>query len=151
MILIIFLNFACTFYLLVRANTSIYIYSCSIRLAHLNHRRSWHGITTPFFYFLITYLFSIKFLYFFIISSLFSYFILFVSIFIQYYVNSNLYVSTLYTNYPLCGGNQYTVPDLPLCLGVLEHRAPLARGPIFLLKKIVYDGCLLMWCNFIIF
>ena len=22
----------------------------------------------------------------------------------------------------------YTVPDLPLCLGVIKHRAPLARG-----------------------
>jgi hypothetical protein len=35
----------------------------------------------------------------------------------------------------------YSVPDLPLCLGVLKHRAPLARGVgggtlgIFLPKK----------------
>jgi len=49
----------------------------------------------PFFYFLFTYLFSIKFLYFFIISSLFPYFNTFVSIFIQSYVNNNLHVSTL--------------------------------------------------------
>jgi len=35
------------------------------------------------------------------------------------------------------------VPDLPLCLGVLKHRAPLARGPIFL-PKLFYDGFLLM-------
>jgi hypothetical protein len=35
----------------------------------------------------------------------------------------------------------WTVPDLPLCLGVLDHRAPLARGPFFLLpaKKFAYD------------
>jgi hypothetical protein len=53
----------------------------------LVHRRSWHGLTTPFFsYFL--------FLYFFIISSLFPYFNLFVSIFIQSYVNIKLHVST---------------------------------------------------------
>ena len=50
----------------------------------------------PFFNFLFTYLFSIKFLYFLIISSLlFLYFSLFVSLFIQSYVNSNLRVSTL--------------------------------------------------------
>ena len=49
----------------------------------------------PFFNFLFTYLFSIKFLYFFIISSL-PYFSLFVSIFIQSYANSNLRVWTLY-------------------------------------------------------
>jgi len=40
------------------------------------------------------------------------------------------------------------VPDLPLCLGVLKHMAPLARGPIFLPNKKFYDGFLLMWCNF---
>jgi hypothetical protein len=51
----------------------------------------------PFSNFLITNLFSIKFLYFFIISSLFPYFNLFVSIFIQFYVNIKLHVSTLYT------------------------------------------------------
>ena len=34
------------------------------------HRRSWHGITTFFFNFLFTYLFSIKFLYYFISFSL---------------------------------------------------------------------------------
>ena len=60
------------------------------------HRRSWHGLATPLFSnFLLTNLFSIKFLHFFIISSLFPYFNLFVSIFIQFYVNSNLHVSTL--------------------------------------------------------
>ena len=54
-------------------------------------------ITTPlFFNFLLTYLCSIKFLYFFIISSIFPYFNLFVSIFIQSYANSNLDVSILY-------------------------------------------------------
>jgi len=31
---------------------------------------------------------------------------------------------------------------------VLKHRAPLARGAIFLPKKVFYDGFLLMWCNF---
>ena len=41
------------------------------------------------------------------------------------------------------------MPDLPLCLGVLKHRAPLARGEggreggISEKKRI-----LLMWCNF---
>ena len=30
-----------------------------------------------------------------------------------------------------------SVPDLPLCLGVLKHRAPF-----------FYDGFLLMWCDF---
>ena len=50
----------------------------------------------PPFNFLLTYLFSIKFLYFFIISFLFPYFNLFVSIFIQSYVNRNLHVSTQY-------------------------------------------------------
>ena len=40
----------------------------------------------------------------------------------------------------------YTMPDLPLLLGV--HRAPLARGAYFPAKKVFYDGFLLMWCNF---
>jgi hypothetical protein len=41
------------------------------------------------------------------------------------------------------------VPDLPLCLGVHKHRAPLARGEGHLsAKKHFYDGFLLMWCNF---
>ena len=39
-------------------------------------------------------------------------------------------------------------PDLPLCLGVVKHRAPVARGTIFLPKMFVYDGFLLIWCNF---
>ena len=30
----------------------------------------------------------------------------------------------------------YTVPDLPLCLGVLKHRAPLARVAHFPAKKV---------------
>ena len=38
------------------------------------------------------------------------------------------------------------VPDLPLCLGVVKHKAPLARG--LPAKKVFYDGCLLMRCNF---
>ena len=37
--------------------------------------------------------------------------------------------------------------DLPLCSGVLKHRASLTRGPIFL-PNIFYDGLLLMWFNF---
>ena len=41
-----------------------------------------------------------------------------------------------------------TVLDLPLRLCVLKYSAPLARGPIFLPKKIFYDGFLFMWCNF---
>ena len=60
------------------------------------HRRSWHGITTPFLTFCLHIYFRQTFLYFFIISSLFPYFKLIVSIFIQSYVNSNLHVSTLY-------------------------------------------------------
>jgi hypothetical protein len=55
------------------------------------NKRSWHGLTTPFFSnFLFTNSFSITFLYFFIISSLFPYFNLFMSIFIQSYVNQIL-------------------------------------------------------------
>jgi len=35
------------------------------------------------------------------------------------------------------------VPDLPLCLGVLKHRAPLAREEgIFLPKTFYVDFCL---------
>ena len=42
----------------------------------------------------------------------------------------------------------YPLPDLPLCLGVFKHRAPLAReGPSSCQKKPFYDGFLLMWCN----
>ena len=65
-------------------------------LSTIFHRRSWHG-PPPFSNFLLTNLFSIKFLYFCNISSLFPYFNLFVSIFIQsyIYVNIKLHVSTL--------------------------------------------------------
>ena len=45
----------------------------------------------------------------------------------------------------------YSVPDLPLCFCVLKHRAPLAReeeGGTSSCQKNVYDGFLLMWCNF---
>ena len=52
--------------------------------------------TTPSSNFLLTNLFSIKFLYYFIISPLFPYFNLFVSIFMQSYVDIKLHVSTLY-------------------------------------------------------
>jgi hypothetical protein len=45
-----------------------------------------------------------------------------------------------------CGPS--SVPDLPLCLGVLKHRAPLGGGAIFLPNIFFYDGFLLMWCNF---
>ena len=52
--------------------------------------------------------------------------------------------------YPCC-----TVPDLPLCLGVLKHRVPLTRGGgggggrgEFSCQQNIYDECLLMWCNF---
>jgi hypothetical protein len=56
------------------------------------HRRSGHELTTPLFSnFLLTNIFSIKFLYFFIISSLFPYFNLFVSIFIQCYPMQTIY------------------------------------------------------------
>ena len=40
-----------------------------------------------------------------------------------------------------------SMPNIPLCLCVLKHRAPLARGSIFLPQKNVYDRFLLMWCN----
>jgi hypothetical protein len=42
------------------------------------------------------------------------------------------------------------VPDLPLCLGVLKHRAPLARREGHLPAKnfVLYNGALLMWYNF---
>ena len=74
--------------------------NCMCRPYIDTNKRSWHGLTTPFFSnFLFINLFSIKFLYFFIISSLFPYFNLFVSIFIQSYVNIKLHVSTLYRYY----------------------------------------------------
>ena len=38
--------------------------------------------------------------------------------------------------------------DLPLCLGVLKHRASLVRGASSSCQKLFYDGFLLMWCNF---
>jgi hypothetical protein len=74
-------------------------YSCNLMLTSNcmcrpyidTNKRSWHGLTTPFFSnFLFTNSFSITFLYFFIISSLFPYFNLFMSIFIQSYVNQIL-------------------------------------------------------------
>jgi hypothetical protein len=40
------------------------------------------------------------------------------------------------------------VPDLPLCLGVLKHRASLARGGSSSCQAFNYDGFSLMWCNF---
>jgi hypothetical protein len=46
------------------------------------------------------------------------------------------------------------VPDLLLCLGVLKHRAPLARGGggggghLPAKMFFFYDGFVLMWCNF---
>ena len=40
------------------------------------------------------------------------------------------------------------MPDLPLCLGVLKHRASLAEGGRIFLPIFFYDGFLLMWCNF---
>jgi hypothetical protein len=33
-------------------------------------------------------------------------------------------------------------------IGVLKHRASLARGGPHLPAKQIYDGFLLMWCNF---
>jgi hypothetical protein len=78
-------------YVVFRRRKTIWPFSQS------EHRRSWHGLTTPLFSnFLFANLFSIKFLYFFIISSLFPYFNLFVSIFIHSIVNIKLHVSTIY-------------------------------------------------------
>ena len=40
---------------------------------------------------------------------------------------------------PRKSGVRFAVPDLSWCLGVLKHRAPLARAwPIFLPKNAVY-------------
>ena len=44
-----------------------------------------------------------------------------------------------------------TSARLPLCLGVLKHRAPLGKGGgggASYYQKKYYDGFLLMWCNF---
>jgi hypothetical protein len=42
------------------------------------------------------------------------------------------------------------VSDLSLCLDVLKHRAPLVKGGrgASSFQKNIYDGFLLMWCNF---
>ena len=40
------------------------------------------------------------------------------------------------------------MPDLPLFLGVPQHRASLARGASPSCQHLFYDGFLLMWCNF---
>ena len=45
----------------------------------------------------------------------------------------------------------YSVPNLPLYLGVLKHRTLLARGgnaASSCQEKNTCDGILLMWCNF---
>ena len=57
------------------------------------YRSSWYRINTTLFNCLFTYLFS-TFMY--IISSLFPLFNSFLSIFIQFYVNNNVHVSTLW-------------------------------------------------------
>jgi hypothetical protein len=45
--------------------------------------------------------------------------------------------------FSFCISCAYSVPDLPLCLGVLEHRAPLARvAHLPAKKKITMDFCL---------
>jgi len=66
--------------------------------------------------------------------------------------NDVRFVGSLYLYSHVAGlqNNQttQTVPDLPLCLGVHKHRAPLARGAHLLPKNVFYDGFLLMWCNF---
>jgi hypothetical protein len=58
----------------------------------------------PFFYFLFTYLFSIKCLYFFIISTLFPYFNLLMSLLIQFYMFTETYMcrpqALVARNYP---------------------------------------------------
>jgi hypothetical protein len=42
--------------------------------------------------------------------------------------------------YMICVIHTHAVPDLPLCFGVLKHRAPMARrrGGSFLPKNAVY-------------
>jgi hypothetical protein len=50
---------------------------------------------------------------------------------------------SLWSYVSLCILLSHTVPDLPLCLGVLKDRAPLARGSIFLPNKKIYvEFCL---------
>ena len=54
----------------------------------------------------------------------------------EFSASFSTYIYTIYTY-------MYTVPDLPLCLGVLEHRAPLARvAHLPAKKKITMDFCL---------
>ena len=64
-----------------------YIYMCCCITNYYDHRRSWYGITSPFFYISIYIsIFNKQ-------NISFLYFSLFMSIFIQSYVNSNLHVS----------------------------------------------------------
>ena len=81
--------------LLLNAKWTVW-YSLQFILLQALVARTYHP---PFSNFLLTNLFSIKFLYFFIISSLFPHFNLFVSIFMQSYANNNLHVSTLHRYY----------------------------------------------------
>ena len=67
--------------------------------------------------------------------------------FIASSVLSTVYFAFLHL--PIVPIISYSVPDLPLCLGVLKHRAPLARGThlpanFFLRWIFAYK----MWCNF---
>ena len=57
----------------------------------------------------------------------------------------------MYVGVELSDIGKSAVPDLPLCLGVLKHRAPLTKGGGgwgVVLSIFFYDGFLLMWCNF---
>ena len=77
----------------------------------MSHRRSWYGITTPFFFFsnfLFAYLFSIKFLYFFIISALFSYF--------NFYIKQSGYMYK--TNFYMTNDNVIPITESPGNVGL---------------------------------
>jgi hypothetical protein len=52
--------------------------------------------------------------------------------------------------YGLIGlGETRAMPDLPLCLGVLNHRAPVGQSWGIFLQSFFYGGFLLLWCEFV--
>ena len=118
----------------------------------------------PFFNFLFTYLFSIKFLYFFIISSRFPYFNLFVLISIQSYVNSTymfrFYIYQLSTRqetpilsksytYSLWLRLMHLIPIISFKLGHVSIFKRRSFSPLCLFCAYMYDCSVLQ--NFKIF
>ena len=59
----------------------------------------------------------------------------------EFSASFSTYIYTIYTY-------MYTVPDLPLCLGVLKPVGEGGRGGGIFLPKKNYDGFLLISCNF---